>query len=287
MPFVDLHCDTIARLLACRRAGLPGQLRTGEGAHVTLEKLQRSGYLLQNFALFVNLQGETPPPGEGAGAEDLYRLSMGCRAGSPLEEVLTLADLYWTEMAANEDLAVPVRSFQEMERARQAGRIACLLTVEEGGVCLGSLPLLRTLYRLGVRMLTLTWNYPNELGCPNGQPGRADPAGVPVPGGDGEPGDDPRRVPPVRRRGLGYVPGGPGSPLWPVIPAAGRCTPTGATSPMPCSGPWRTGGVWWGSTFTRGSWGPMGPAGSPISPATSRHMIQVGGPGPGGAGLGF
>lgn len=149
MPFVDLHCDTIARLLACRRAGLPGQLRTGEGAHVTLEKLQRSGYLLQNFALFVNLQGETPPPGEGAGAEDLYRLSMGCRAGSPLEEVLTLADLYWTEMAANEDLAVPVRSFQEMERARQAGRIACLLTVEEGGVCLGSLPLLRTLYRLG------------------------------------------------------------------------------------------------------------------------------------------
>lgn len=90
MPFVDLHCDTIARLLACRRAGLPGQLRTGEGAHVTLEKLQRSGYLLQNFALFVNLQGETPPPGEGAGAEDLYRLSMGCRAGSPLEEVLTL-----------------------------------------------------------------------------------------------------------------------------------------------------------------------------------------------------
>ena len=62
MPFVDLHCDTIARLLACRRAGLPGQLRTGEGAHVTLEKLQRSGYLLQNFALFVNLQGETLPP---------------------------------------------------------------------------------------------------------------------------------------------------------------------------------------------------------------------------------
>ena len=66
MPFVDLHCDTIARLLACRRAGLPGQLRTGEGAHVTLEKLQRSGYLLQNFALFVNLQGgRRRPLGKG------------------------------------------------------------------------------------------------------------------------------------------------------------------------------------------------------------------------------
>ena len=49
--------------------------------------------------------------------------------------------------------------------------VGCLLTVEEGGVCLGRLPLLRTLYRVGVRMLTLTWNYPNELGQPNGQPG--------------------------------------------------------------------------------------------------------------------
>ena len=268
MPFVDLHCDTIARLLACRRAGLPGQLRTGEGAHVTLEKLQRSGYLLQNFALFVNLQGETPPPGEGAGAEDLYRLSMGCRAGSPLEEVLTLADLYWTEMEANEDLAVPVRSFQEMERARQAGKIACLLTVEEGGVCLGSLPLLRTLYRLGVRMLTLTWNYPNELGRPNGQPGGLTRRGFQFL----EEMENLGMIPDVYTcptTGFGTCAGRPGSPLWPVIPAAGRCTPTGATSPMPCSGPWRTGGVWWGSTFTRGSWGPMGPAGWPISPATS------------------
>ena len=46
MPFIDLHCDTIARLLACQRAGLPAHLRTGEPLHVNLEKLRRSGYLL-------------------------------------------------------------------------------------------------------------------------------------------------------------------------------------------------------------------------------------------------
>ena len=61
MPFIDLHCDTIARLLACQRAGLPAHLRTGEPLHVNLEKLRRSGYLLQAFALFVNLHG-TPAP---------------------------------------------------------------------------------------------------------------------------------------------------------------------------------------------------------------------------------
>ena len=37
MPFIDLHCDTIARLLACQRAGLPAHLRTGEPLHVNLE----------------------------------------------------------------------------------------------------------------------------------------------------------------------------------------------------------------------------------------------------------
>ena len=40
-------------------------------------------------------------------------------------------------------------------------------TVEEGAVCKGRLGNLRLLYRLGVRMLTLTWNFPNELGWPN------------------------------------------------------------------------------------------------------------------------
>lgn len=40
------------------------------------------------------------------------------------------------------------------------------MTVEEGAVCGGSLERLRELYDMGVRMLTLTWNYRNELGWP-------------------------------------------------------------------------------------------------------------------------
>ena len=67
MPFIDLHCDTIARLLACQRAGHPAHLRRGEPLHVNLEKLRRSGYLLQAFALFVNLHGTPAPAGDGGG----------------------------------------------------------------------------------------------------------------------------------------------------------------------------------------------------------------------------
>ena len=172
MPFIDLHCDTIARLLAARRGGLPGSLRHGTvGSQVDLEKLRRSGSLLQTFALFVNLNGDPLPTAPASGPADLSHRSMDCRGADPLEEVLTLADLYWQEVAANADLVQPVLSFADLAQARRTGKIGALLAVEEGGVCRGQLPLLRTLHRLGVRLLTLTWNYPNQLASPNGQAG--------------------------------------------------------------------------------------------------------------------
>ena len=45
--------------------------------------------------------------------------------------------------------------------------MSALLSIEEGGTCRGNLAFLRDFYRLGVRMMTLTWNYPNELAYPN------------------------------------------------------------------------------------------------------------------------
>ena len=42
-----------------------------------------------------------------------------------------------------------------------------MLTIEEAGCCKGSLGVLRRMYELGVRMMTLTWNHENELASPN------------------------------------------------------------------------------------------------------------------------
>jgi membrane dipeptidase len=47
------------------------------------------------------------------------------------------------------------------------GIISAFLTIEEGGVLKGKIEQLRNFYRLGVRLITLTWNFPNELGFPN------------------------------------------------------------------------------------------------------------------------
>lgn len=144
MRAVDMHCDTISALLKKKRAGETVGLKSND-CHIDICKMRKGDYLLQNFALFVNL-------GECA---DVW------------QEVQELFGLYTREIAENSEDIAAILSYDDIEKNRLSGKISAMLTVEEGGVCGGDLEKLRTLYKQGVRMMTLTWNYPNELGYPN------------------------------------------------------------------------------------------------------------------------
>lgn len=111
--------------------------------------MKKGDYLLQNFAMFVNLE----------------------RKENPFESVMQLVDVFYTEMEKNKDLIGVVKNYADIEANMQAGKMSAMLTVEEGGVCKGEIPFLRDLYRLGVRMMTLTWNHENSLAYPNNVPG--------------------------------------------------------------------------------------------------------------------
>lgn len=148
MKIADMHCDTISELYKKQKMGSEETLFSNKG-HVDIQKLKTGGAVVQNFALFVN-KGQT---------ED------------PLETALQMADLYYRELEANQEWIAPVYCYDDIEKNREAGKISALLTVEEGAVCKGELAYLRNLYRLGVRMMTLTWNYPNEIGYPALQSG--------------------------------------------------------------------------------------------------------------------
>ncbi|MDR2043709.1 MAG: membrane dipeptidase [Clostridium sp.] len=144
MRVADMHCDTISRLKRCREDGRAENLRENSG-HVDLNRLARSGCVAQNFALFVN---------QGTCAD-------------PWEEVLALLALYEEELEKNADRIRAAKCCRDLGENEKTGRLSSLLTVEEGGVCKGEPGKLGFLYEKGVRMLTLTWNYPNELGAPN------------------------------------------------------------------------------------------------------------------------
>lgn len=144
MNVIDMHCDTIAQIYRAQQYHENQRLRSGNLC-VDLQKMQKGGYLLQNFAMFVD-QGEE---------------------GDPLETVLGMIDCYYQELKENEELIAPVFTYKDILENQKQQKMSAMLTLEEGCVVKGKLSLLRDFYRLGVRMIALTWNFENEIGSPN------------------------------------------------------------------------------------------------------------------------
>ena len=60
MKVVDMHCDTISEMYERRKKGWKGNLLEND-LHVDLGKMEKGDYLLQNFALFTNLNTQKDP----------------------------------------------------------------------------------------------------------------------------------------------------------------------------------------------------------------------------------
>ena len=147
MKVFDMHCDTLMALNEARKAGKT--VRFGEnGLHIDLHKLQKGDYLLQCMAAFVHLGREK----------------------NPLETALEEFDVFYQIMEHYGDYIAQVKTFEDIEKNSRQGKISAMLTVEEGGTCPGNPAVLRMFYQMGVRMMTLTWNFENELAYPNRLP---------------------------------------------------------------------------------------------------------------------
>lgn len=143
MKVIDMHCDTILALHDLKKNGQAGSLRQNQ-LNVDLTKMQAAHYMLQNFAMFVHLKDN----------ED------------PVQKASQLIDRYYLELEKNKDIIKPVFSYQDIIDNEKRGLMSAMLTLEEGAVA-KDLAMLRNYYRLGVRMITLTWNFPNGIGHPN------------------------------------------------------------------------------------------------------------------------
>lgn len=141
MYAIDLHCDTISKLV---ELGPTTPLREND-LNVDIRKLQAGNFAAQFFALFIDM----------------------AKTENPLEYCLRMLDRFHLELAANQDTIRLATNQAELLKNQSEAKISAFLTIEEGGALKGRLSNLRNFYRLGVRLLTLTWNYPNELGFPN------------------------------------------------------------------------------------------------------------------------
>jgi membrane dipeptidase len=136
---VDLHVDTLLDIQAGRRT--LGE-RSARG-HVDLPRLREGGVGVQVFAAYI-------APHEAARG---------------LSRALELLRAFHTAVAANSAQVSLATTVEEIEQVRRAGRIAAVLSVENGGDALArDVRTLDEFSRQGVRMLGLTWNHSNALG---------------------------------------------------------------------------------------------------------------------------
>jgi membrane dipeptidase len=132
---VDLHCDTIGRYLGENGEDLSQDLDRG---HLDIPKLKRGAVDMQVFACYV------APPGN---EKEKYTAA---------KKAFTQIDGIHRLVGENpEDLSL-VRSYQDLRGLRGTGKIGVLIGIEGGYAIENDLSLLRSFYRSGVRLMTLT-----------------------------------------------------------------------------------------------------------------------------------
>ena len=156
MNLIDLHCDTAFLMSVIKE---PIELRQNKLC-VDLMKMKEAGSMAQFFASFLHMKrfdGDFTKAYEAA---------------------LTMLEMTKNEFLKNQDMIALARNYRELMDNYNKGLMSAFLTVEEGGIIEGEMERLERLYAEGVRLITLTWNFENCFGYPNGAEGGLKPFGI-------------------------------------------------------------------------------------------------------------
>ncbi len=146
MNYIDFHCDTLSKLYYRWGAEPDASLWHNQG-HIDLTRMKEAGYLAQFFACFLFMERPS-------------------KCASHYEDALEMIKLMKTSLLEGSSAKLAL-SYSDYLENKKNHDISCFLTVEEGGILEGDMTRLERLYKEGIRLITLTWNFENCLGYPN------------------------------------------------------------------------------------------------------------------------
>ena len=148
MKYIDFHCDTLSAAFYKKKT----DICTLTDTMVNAEKLKTGECAAQFFAIFM-LPEDEKKKAPIAIPEDYTYIS-------ELKNILdnTVAGVPYIEFA---------RNFEEMKANSSIGTMSAFLTLEDGRAVRGNMSNLEEFYNMGVRLISLTWNYANCFGFPN------------------------------------------------------------------------------------------------------------------------
>lgn len=147
MKLIDMHCDTIGKILDLDKEGNLSQ----NLCSVNLQDMKKADSLAQFFACFTCLSDYE----DDGGYEKCY------------EHALEMIGFLENQVNVyGNDIAI-AKSYNDILKNNSEGKLSAVVTIEEGGILNGKAERLDYLYEKGIRLMTLMWNYENCLGYPN------------------------------------------------------------------------------------------------------------------------
>lgn len=145
MKLIDLHCDTIDKLMDNKNSNL-----YKNNFSIDIQKLQNINSLAQVFAIYFDL--------------DIYR-------DNPYHRFNDMANKFIDQINENKESIAIAKNYNEILKNEKENKLSAILSIEEGGAINSKLENLYNAYEIGVRLITLTWNYENEIGYPHNKKG--------------------------------------------------------------------------------------------------------------------
>jgi membrane dipeptidase len=141
MKIIDMHCDTLLESWYH-----PEQSLYDGPTTVNLKLMKEAGSLCQCFAMFLPWKRENIGP---------YEIMKG------------IYSTYLKKLESHKDIIRPAYSAEDILNNRDKGFLSSLLTVEDAAFLEGKKERMDEAYEMGVRMISLTWNYENCVAYPN------------------------------------------------------------------------------------------------------------------------
>lgn len=132
----DSHCDTITKLM---HTGKSLYENTG---HLDIKRMKQVGLHVQCFAAWISPKF---CPNEA------------------LQECIRIIDTFNRQIESHHEHIAIAKDYNDIIKNQQQGKLSAILSIEGGDAVQGELSALRIFHQLGVRAMTLTWNYANQI----------------------------------------------------------------------------------------------------------------------------
>ena len=149
MKFIYMHCDTLIAMVDPK----PGESLLKNSKSVDFLRMKEGGAMAQIFAMFLLVEGGFPERGLTYMTDDEY-----------IEKLIAKTK---EDVAANPDIIAMAYSAKDIIENDKNGKMSAILAIEDGRSVKADMNKIKHYHDMGVRLITLTWNYYNCFGAPN------------------------------------------------------------------------------------------------------------------------